>query len=101
MLSISTGRYPRYLNSMDGDWGWTQWARPIIEIMLEGNVGVAHYQCSRVLGERYHRLDPELPEAISLDDLDNIPQLKELGEHVDLTETITWLEQHFDENTEN
>ena len=37
-------------------------------------------------------------EAIPLDDLENIPRLKEIAEQVDLTETITWLEQHFADN---
>ena len=95
LLSISTGSYPKYLTTQDGDWGWTQWARPIIEIMLEGNVGVAHYQCARLLGSCYHRLNPILAEPISMDAVDQIPALIEIAEGVDLEKTILWLRRYF------
>lgn len=97
LLSISTGRYHKYMESQDSDWGWTQWARPIVEIMLEGNVGVAHYQCKRVLGDKYHRLDPDLPEPISLDDLAEIPTLLQIGADYDLeaSGTLNWVGQNF------
>jgi patatin-like phospholipase/acyl hydrolase len=95
LLSLSTGRYPRYLASRDGDWGWVQWARPMIDLVLEGMADVAHYQCSRVLGRRYHRLDPELPGPISLDRVDQVPTLITLAEVVDLDKTAEWLSRYF------
>lgn len=97
LLSLSTGRSPRFLEVKDPDWGWLQWARGLrlVNVMLDGNVGLAHYQCSRVLGERYHRLDLRLPVPIDLDDIDEIPLLKEMAGQADLGATITWLEAHF------
>jgi patatin-like phospholipase/acyl hydrolase len=97
LLSISTGGFHKFLTTQDGDWGWTQWARPIVDIMLEGNVDVAHYQCSRVLGKQYYRLAPELPEPISMDDIHQIPTLLQIGEKLDLTKTIEWLNRNFKE----
>jgi patatin-like phospholipase/acyl hydrolase len=97
LLSVSTGRNPQFLDVENADWGWTQWAVDLrlISVMLEGNVGLADYQCRRVLGECYHRLDPLLPEAISMDDVKQIPRLRELAMQTDLAETIAWLERYF------
>jgi patatin-like phospholipase/acyl hydrolase len=95
LLSLSTGRYARYLTRQDGDWGWVQWARPVIDLVLEGMSDVADYQCARVLGRRYHRLDPDLPDPISLDDLQRIPDLLEIAETVDLSKTLEWLGRYF------
>jgi uncharacterized protein len=95
LLSLSTGRFPRYLTSQDGDWGWVQWARPLVSIVLEGTTDVAHFQCERVLGRRYHRIDPDLPRPIPLDGVDSMPELVSLAEQVDLTRSLEWLERHF------
>jgi patatin-like phospholipase/acyl hydrolase len=97
LLSLSTGQSPRFLEVEDPDWGWLQWAKGLrlISVMLDGNVGLAHYQCGRVLGERYHRLDPRLPRPVDLDDIDEIPLLKEMARQADLAATIAWLEAHF------
>jgi patatin-like phospholipase/acyl hydrolase len=95
LLSIGTGRFSHFLTSQSGDWGWTQWALPIVDIMLEGSLDVAHYQCSRVLGRRYCRIDPDLPEKIDMDAVDKIPQLKAIGEQVDLSAAIQWLNWYF------
>ena len=93
LLSISTGRNPVHLAGQSMDWGWVQWAleQRIINIMLEGNVGLADYQCERVLGDRYHRLDPVLPEPISLDDVGQVQRLKQIASEVDLTQTLGWM----------
>jgi patatin-like phospholipase/acyl hydrolase len=97
LLSLSTGRNPRFIDVQGADWGWAQWVVDLrlINVMLDGNVGLAHYQCSRVLGERYHRLDPLLPGAVELDDLDQIPLLKEIAAREDLTATMAWLDEFF------
>jgi patatin-like phospholipase/acyl hydrolase len=96
LLSLSTGGYPRYLTTEDADWGWTQWARPLVDIMLEGNVGVADYQCERVLKPgRYCRIAPRLIDPISLDSLDKIPELETAGQKFDLDESIKFVQKFF------
>lgn len=95
LFSLSTGRYLHYLVTQNADWGWVQWARPMIDLVLEGTADVADYQCSRVMGRRYHRLDPALPEPINLDDVSKIPELLALAENVDLTRTKEWLGRYF------
>jgi uncharacterized protein len=108
LLSIGTGRMPSYLPQQDADWGWKQWGvqlqvdpqlgvrLPIIDIVMEGMDGVADYQCRRILGDRYHRLQPDLPEPIGLDAVDKLDKLMEIANEVDLAETAVWLNQFFD-----
>lgn len=91
LLSLGTGRNNQFLAVQDADWGWVQWAPHIIDIMLGGNAGVADYECRQVLGPRYHRLDPLLPETINLGDVDKIPRLADIAERVMLEATIDWL----------
>ncbi len=92
LLSVGTGRVPRFLTVKEADWGWAQWARPLIDLLLEeGSSSLSDFQCQRLLGERYFRLDPLLPDTIRLDDLSQIPRLKELAKEMDLTAVLDWL----------
>ena len=95
LLSVGTGTYSQYLSAQDADWGWVQWAKPIIDIMLGGSMGLANFQCEQLLGKRYHRLSPMLTEPIRLDEVREVPRLKALANQVDLTETEKWLGYYF------
>ncbi len=95
LLSLGTGAYSQYLLAQDADWGWVQWARPIIEIMLSGNEGVADFQCACLLGERYHRLDPTLPSNYKLDDVGKVPALVAVAEAANLAPTLAWLDRAY------
>ena len=91
LLSLGTGRGNQFITTQDADWGWVQWAPHIIDIMLGGSSGVAEYECRQLLGPRFHRLDPLLPETINLGDVAKIPRLVEIAERVMLEATIDWL----------
>jgi patatin-like phospholipase/acyl hydrolase len=91
LLSVGTGRNTRHVAATENDWGWLQWSPHIIDIVLDGNSGVADYQCRQLLGPRYHRLNPLLPERINLDDLGKIPRLAEIASRVSLEPTLDWL----------
>jgi patatin-like phospholipase/acyl hydrolase len=95
LLSVSTGRYRHYLESNEGDWGWVQWAQPMVNIMLEGMSDVADYQCARVMGRRYHRLDPDLPSPIGLGQLAYLPELRRVADEAPLERTLEWLSRYF------
>ena len=69
LLSIGTGHNPRYLKGQDKDWGLAQWAPHLVSLMLEGSTSLADYQCRQILGPRYFRLDPRLPEPIEMDEV--------------------------------
>lgn len=95
LLSVSTGGYPKFLETLDGDWGLIQWARPLLEIMLEGSLEVVHYQCKNILGSHYYRVAPRLNKSIALDRLDAIPELEYVGQHFDLSDAIEFVGKHF------
>lgn len=92
ILSFGTGYYPQYIRGKRHDWGLAQWARPLIDIMLEGTMGVSHFQCRQILGKsHYHRLAPALPQPVALDDADALPSLIEYADAVDITPTVDWI----------
>ena len=96
LFSLGTGLNPTYVEGEELDWGFAQWARPLITLMSDGVMGVADYQCARVLDEHYHRLAPVLPEAVAIDDVSKLDDLIRYAKAVELKDTITWLREHFD-----
>jgi Patatin-like phospholipase len=97
LLSISTGRSLYRIEGQRLDWGYGQWAKPLVSIILEGVTGVADFQCQQFLGGHYFRLDPLNPmnQAIALDDVKHIPDLVAFASVVDLDETAGWLRRHW------
>jgi patatin-like phospholipase/acyl hydrolase len=95
LLSVGTGLLPTYIAEQDADWGLAQWARYLLGLVMDGNNGVPDYQCQQLLGARYYRLNPILPRAIKLDNLAEVPFLKDLAHGTDLTAAIEWLHKNF------
>lgn len=95
LLSVGTGANPRYLETLDGDWGYAQWLKPLVNIVLEGGSGIADYECRQILGSRYHRLNPTLPHAIGLDAVDECEVLEEVAATGSLESTLAWLDAHW------
>jgi len=96
LLSVGASRNPRYLTEENADWGWAQWAVPIVELLLEeGNNSIANFQCCQILGDHYRRLNLFLPERIDVDDATKVPRLEELAWKVDLTEIVNWLKSNW------
>lgn len=96
LISFGTGYFPQYVGGKRHDWGFAQWAKPLVSIMLEGSMGVSDYQCKRLLGrDCYHRLAPALPRPIPLDDVDSLADLIRLANDVEIRPTLDWIEAHF------
>jgi len=92
LLSFGSGYYPRYISGPKQDWGLGRWSWPLITLMLDGEIGVNHYESQQILGrKRYHRLAPILPEPVNLDEKDKIPELIEYANKVDIRPTIRWI----------
>lgn len=93
LLSLGTGRSLVHVEGDSLDWGYVQWVRPLLGLLLDGVSGIAHYQCTQMLGERYFRLAPTFPGGteIAMDDVDQIPYLVEFAEQLDLGPVIEWL----------
>ncbi len=78
LLSIGTGRTPTAIMGMKKRWGLIRWAKPLLKIMMDGNVGIPDYQCRQLLGEgRYRRLDVSFPpgQGIALDDAGRLEEM--------------------------
>jgi hypothetical protein len=94
-LSLGTGTSLQYIKGKSLDWGYMQWVKPLINLMLDGTAGIADYQCRQILGARYHRLAPVFPAGVTipLDDIKKIPYMVKFAEALPIDETIVWLKQ--------
>ena len=95
LLSVGTGKPLNYINTGRKkylDWGFAQWAKPILDIMMDGSMGLADYQCQQLLGkQQYRRTNPVLSKVIGLDACDKTDDLVEIGERQDIDEIVEWL----------
>lgn len=96
LLSLGAGTEPKFVHGSRHDWGWGQWARPLVSLMLSGTMGVADFQCRQILGDRHHRLDAYLERGVDLDDAspDTLQRLEDAARRVRLAETVRWLERN-------
>lgn len=97
LLSLGTGTSLQYIKGKTHDWGYAQWVKPLISLMLDGTAGIADYQCRQMLRERYHRLAPVFPEGttIPMDAVKKIPDMIGFAEALPLDGTIQWLRQRW------
>ena len=103
MLSLGTGTSLQYIKGKSLDWGYAQWVKPLITLMLDGTAGIADYQCSQILCERYRRLAPTFPTGVTvpLDDVDRIPYMIEFAETFPVEQprewqaTVEWVRQYW------
>jgi patatin-like phospholipase/acyl hydrolase len=103
LLSLGTGITLQYIKGHSRDWGYIQWLKPLVSLMLEGTAGIADYQCRQILHSRYHRLAPVFPPGISvkMDDVKKIPYMVEFAESVALDDTIAWLSKYWSAHHHN
>lgn len=95
VLSIGTGLSPSYIEGDVLNWGVLQWAPHVTQIMLDGGIDCIDFQCERILGKRYHRVNPILPEPIELDDTSKIGRLIEIADALDLEQTVEWVRNQY------
>jgi len=97
LLSLGTGTSLQYIKGRSHDWGYAQWVKPLISLMLDGTAGIGDYQCKQILGQRYHRLAPIFPEGVTvpMDDVDKIPYMIEFAEKLNIDETLEWLRKRW------
>jgi patatin-like phospholipase/acyl hydrolase len=91
LFSIGTGTNPTYITGHDLDWGIAQWAKPLVSLMIDGVMGVAEYQCTRLLGKNYFRLEPQLPKPVGMDDAAAVGDLVNQANAVNLSAAVDWL----------
>ncbi len=98
VFSISTGNNPKFIPKdvyKTGDWGLYEWGPHLIDLLLDSTTQSIDFQCKLLLEQHYHRLDPALPFNAGLDQASLIPQLEQIANSVDLSDTKKWLETHW------
>ncbi|MEE4272711.1 MAG: patatin-like phospholipase family protein [Thermoanaerobaculales bacterium] len=93
LLSLGTGTSLAYIPGKNLDWGYAQWAKPLVNLMMDGIAGIADFQCNQLLSNRYKRLAPVFPEdtTYAMDDVKRIQDMIDFAKHVDIRETADWL----------
>ena len=95
LLSLGTGFNRQFIRGQRLNWGYAQWAKPIIRLMMDGMTGVADYQCRQLLGEHYHRLAPALPKPVTMDAVKQTATLVRYANQVPLDNSLAWLRRNF------
>jgi hypothetical protein len=92
---LGTGTNSVYIPGHDLNWGLARWAQPLVNLLIDGVMGVVEFQCGRVLGRRYFRLQPLLPKPFALDDAAAVAELIEYAEQVNISSAVSWLSEFF------
>ena len=97
LLSVGTGDRLRFIPGERHDWGFVQWAMPLAQLIVEGPMDTARYECEQLLDERFHRLDAPLERAIELDDAGAAPDLVEMAKRVrePMEAAVAWVRAWF------
>ncbi len=100
LLSIGTGQVLSYIKGPIHNWGLVQWAKPLLNLMLDAVSGVPDFQCRQILGANYHRLNYTFPDGdgIELGEWKKRDRLIEIGRQhmlVELDAAADWLAGHW------
>ena len=81
LVSVGTGKRSEmpYDSKKLANGGWYNWARPVIEVLMESQSQMAHFQTKSLLKDRYLRINPQLPFTMNLDDIEKLDNLKNLA----------------------
>jgi len=93
VLSVGTGTVLSFLKGKNNDWGIIQWARPLINLLLDASMGIADYQCRQILRDRYRRLSPTFSPGVNirLDEWQRAQDLVDFANRADLGDAAAWL----------
>lgn len=91
LLSLGTGTNLSYIKGRTLDWGYAQWAKPIMNLLLDASMGIADYQCRQILRENYRRIAPVFPPDtnIKLDEWKRSQDLLDFGNCAALMDSWT------------
>lgn len=104
ILSFGTGQKANYFETGSGQMGIQQWMfdpvhpAALLNAVFDSCSEAAVYQCTRLLEDRYSRLNPRVSTSLHSFDKKSILMQKELyreiAENTDITSTTNWLKNH-------
>jgi uncharacterized protein len=91
LLSLGTGTNLSFVKGRNLDWGLAQWAKPLVNLLLDASMGIADFQCRHLLRDNYRRIAPVFPPEtnIKLDDWKRAGDLINFGNAADLKDAWT------------
>jgi len=95
LLSIGTGAKPSFITSQNGDWGLAHWGISLLDLIFDSGSGLADYECQQLIGDRYIRCQPDLPESIGLDAVDKIDVLLQVADRFALDPVLAWIDNNW------
>jgi patatin-like phospholipase/acyl hydrolase len=100
LLSIGTGRSLSRITGRRHDWGYAQWAKPLLRLMFDAVSGIPDYQCRQILGDRYHRIDYTFKPGQEIDlaehaARDRLVKIGEEGMKADVDQALGWLRKNW------
>jgi len=95
LLNLGTGVHETVIKGSNHDWGGAQWMPNIVDLVLDGSMGVAKFECAQLLGERYCRLSPYLEQRVPMDSPELVPQLIRIARRLDLSRTVEWVKKEW------
>jgi Dyp-type peroxidase family len=99
LLSVGAGQNLDFITGPTHEWGILRWAPEYVSMTTDGTVGIADYQCGRLLQKNYYRLAPEISKDrhIDLDAVDSIGLIADLAQSFENTDEfkncVDWLEK--------
>jgi len=91
MLSIGTGVEPKSIGQKNIRWGIFGWNVKILQIIMDGSVGIADYQCKHLLSkERYNRFQLDLDDNIGMDDASKIEEMESIANSIKGSTIEAW-----------
>jgi hypothetical protein len=66
LLSLGTGINLSYIEGQNLDWGLAQWVKPLIGLLMDASMGIADFQCRRILKDGYRRVAPVFPSNVNI-----------------------------------
>jgi prostaglandin-endoperoxide synthase 2 len=95
LLSIGAGTNLKFVTRKTRRWGIFRWGVKFVRLTMDGTVGIADYQCGRLLTpDNYQRVEPHFPagQFVDIDDLGKIDELKKFANDLEIREdVIAWL----------
>lgn len=98
LLSLGTGFRESMVKGDDHNWGGAEWlSAGIIDLLLDGSMDIARYECEQLLGKKFCRLSPLLDGHMPLDDVtpEILDELVNIADALDLAKVIAWIREYW------
>jgi patatin-like phospholipase/acyl hydrolase len=100
LLSMGTGRSLSRITGKRHDWGYAQWAKPLLRLMFDAVSGIPDYQCRQILGDHYHRMDYTFKPGQEVDlaehaARDRLVKIAEEEMKADIDQAVVWLRKNW------